>query len=84
MPVTRSRCNGGVSRRPRGTCPVCRNTLSLRWSGEIKVLRKHNDPEGSCAGSDRPALGEVPELHLTRPAAPEQRGDAEERFSSVA
>ena len=79
MPVTRGRSNGGVARRPRGTCPVCRNTLSLRWSGEIRVLRKHDDPKGPCSGSDRPAIGEVPELHLTRPVSVERRssgGDA--------
>jgi hypothetical protein len=76
-----------VSRRPRGTCPVCRNTLSLCWSGEIKVLRKHSVDAEPCPGSGRPAVGEASELHVTRPAPqrePARSEASEPRVASVA
>src|SRR3954469_4594120 len=62
MPLTGARCTRQVSRRPRGTCPVCQNVLSLCWSGEIKVLRKHTVSALHCAGSGLPAVGELPEM----------------------
>ncbi len=63
MPVTRSGCHCPVSRRPRGTCPVCRSTLSLCWSGDVRVLRKHGAGDATCAGAGLPALGELTEIH---------------------
>ncbi|MDQ1747090.1 MAG: hypothetical protein QOD07_1353 [Frankiaceae bacterium] len=55
-----------MSRRPRGTCPVCRSTLSLCWSGDIRVLRKHSASgtgEDACPGAGLPAVGELTEIH---------------------
>ena len=63
MPVTRGRCHCSVSRRPRGICPVCRTTLSLCWSGEIRVLRKHSVGDEPCGGAGLPAVGELTEIH---------------------
>jgi hypothetical protein len=37
------------------------------------VLRKHSIDDAPCSGSDRPAVGEVSDLHLNRPTAVEQR-----------
>ena len=46
--------------------------MSLCWSGEIRVLRKHSARAGAtsepCPGAGRPAVGEV--ANLPRPAAP--------------
>jgi hypothetical protein len=97
MPVTRQRCTGQVSRRPRGICPICRHTLSLCWSGEIKVLRKHSVSGVPCTGSGLPALGELPEIEAaeielagptvsstTVPAPSEPAPQDTERVASVA
>lgn len=36
--------------------------MSLCWSGEIRVLRKHSHGSQPCPGSGRPAVGELPSL----------------------
>jgi len=46
--------------------------MSLCWSGEIRVLRKHSARAGAgselCPGAGRPAVGEV--TNLPRPTPP--------------
>jgi hypothetical protein len=56
-----------MARRPRGTCPVCRTTRSLDWSGDVRVLRRHGSGDAHCPGSGRPAVEELGALPAPRP-----------------